>query len=649
MEEVLRGNLERLRCRDPGLAEAVENADPACVERCAARSGATTLRAEGVLLGSAWDPAEEAEALAAEMARTPDDVLMAIGIGLGRHLDAYRRRRGCPLLLLEPSAARLRAALSLAPLPWLADPDVEVVLEADALGHRLGRRYLPGLRMRVFVHPSAWRLAPEQVRAAVGRIARVKDAADVIAATRVSRLADWTRLTVENTPHLLRTPGLSRLRGAFQGVPAVIAAAGPSLERQLPLLAREAERLLVVGIGPSLGSLRLHGIRPDLVHVLESADVAHQLTRAGPTEDLNLVLTPKTHPRLFELPVRTRFVAYTAAERFASWMARELGESLVLQGAGSVALSAVYLAASLGANPILLIGQDLAFTGGQVYAKGSCYEAIGIQPTGPDGFAYTRMEDRSEAYEGDPRRMEQASRQRLVWVEGWNGDPVPTSVSYASFIEQYKEIGASLARSGITLLNCTEGGARLPGVPQVEFAEALGRCRGPRPEATLGIQRAFDGATPWDAGQLVRPLARARRELAGLTRETRRGIRALERGVARLGRCGREQEKLGPLLRARGVERAMRRRLARTPWIEGVVQAELHQALPLLHRASRAEPSPEQALEECLLLLRATAQGIERAARLFDRFEELALPGGAGRSGGAAHPGRLPARAVAEG
>ena len=61
-------------------------------------------------------------------------------------------------------------------------------------------------------------------------------------------------------------------------------------------------------------------------------------------------------------------------------------------------------------------------------------------------------------------------------MEGWDGDPVPTSPSYATFREHYRDLARLVENAGLRIVNCTEGGARLPGVEHRRFGEMLDEC-----------------------------------------------------------------------------------------------------------------------------------------------------------------------------
>ncbi|HVP29108.1 MAG TPA: 6-hydroxymethylpterin diphosphokinase MptE-like protein [Myxococcota bacterium] len=625
--------LARLRRRHPEAAAACEAVEDAGVEVVCGPRGARTVSANGVLLASAYDPRAEGEKLAAEIAREPADVLVAIGFGLGHHLEAFRARSACPILVCEPSPACLRGALAAREsVPLFEQPDVHLCTTPAELPRLLARVYTPGLRIRTHIHPAALRVSPEAVREAVNQLGRAKDALDATAVTRVSMMERWAEMTVDNAPEALRSPSVSRLFGALRGVPAVIAAAGPSLDRQLERLRREAGRVLVVAIGQTLRSLRAAGIEPDLVHVLESKDVSHQLTCAGDTSGLTLVVPPSVHPAVLEVPVAARYLACPVTNPIGRWIAGVLGDREFVFGGATVAQSAVQLAAALGADPILLVGQDLAFSDGRVYASGSPYESVGFRVTGDGRYVLANIVEKARLFGIDMGSRTDDDENRLVFVEGFDGGRVPTSVSYASFIQHYREIGAHLAQRGVRLVNCTEGGARLPGIEHARFEDALATCPAEAARAAERLRAAGAGFSPVAPGTFDAPIARARRDLARLSAAAGSALRDADAAAAALRRARSPQQQVEALRRVARADRQLRRELAALPWLDAVVQPEIHEALAAFRRADGAEPSPERALADSRRLFEAAQHGVERASALFDRLAERLAPAKAGRT-----------------
>ncbi|NNL68324.1 MAG: DUF115 domain-containing protein [Myxococcales bacterium] len=587
--------------------------------------GAVSVSAGGKLLGSAYDPRAEGERLAGQMLKDRTDVLVAIGFGLGHQLEAFRERHGCPVIVYEPSPARLRAALSTRPIPLLDLDDVWITTELPMLGSLLSRYYTPGLCVRIAPHPSAVALDPESVREAVHQVQQTKNALDITATTRVRMAGAWSALTVENLPHLIENPNALSMKGTFEGLPAVVCAAGPSLDKQLPLLREYQDRVLVVAIGQVVGSLRRAGITPHIVHLVESQDVRHHLADEDGTgaEDLNLFLLPSAHPGLFELPVRSRFHVPILANTVGVWLSRLAGDPRGMHSGGTVAQTAVFLASALGANPVLLIGQDLAYTGNRAYARDSVYDGVGFEDRGDGRYELTRIDRKMRHFREVKQSGGRSRRRDLVWVPAWGGGKVPTSPAYASFRESYRDIAGSLARSGGQLVNCTEGGALIPNVDHVPFAEMLERHAAPGPTAIAErIHRVYDTREKPERAPFERGIAELEGSLEKLEREAARGLDASEKAVTGLRMAQSPQRKID-LLRGIGrYERRVQQGLGAVPWLDPLVQLALHEAMAGVRKSENQEPTPEAAAEESRMLFETTLSGIERARALLERVAE---------------------------
>lgn len=616
--ERLERHLVRLGRRDPSLAAALRGADATEARVVQGSRGGRTVSCGGTLLASAYDPEAEGRRLAAAIADGPVDVLVAIGLGLGHHLETFRRARDCPVLVYEPSAARVRAALEARDgLPLLEQEGVALTCDPARLRELVAEHYLPGLRMCIFPHPTVLRLDPGAVRSAVADVARQKDSIDLRARTRARMMDGWAEATIRNAPALLSTPSVSTLFGAFPDVPAVVCAAGPSLDKQLALLAGARPRVLVIAIGQSLGALRAAGVEPDLVHVVESQDVRHQIERGGPLGALPLVVAPQSHPGLFRVPAERRLVAWQDTNPFGCWMADALGERDTLPSGGTVAQCAVFLAAAFGANPILLVGQDLAFTGGRVYARGSCYDEVGLESAGHGRFEYTNLRRKmGEDYVHD--RLERD----LIQVEGWDGEPVATDPAYACFRETYRDMGRALAARGTELWNCTEGGARIPGLVHRPFAEALA-LRATRPVDRSPLERLPRPPVAVRRGTFDAPLRRARRALGALERAAGAGRRSAREAAGRLDEAP-PPEQIALLRRLSRAERAVQRSLSRLPFLDALVQPELQAHALAARREGAREPSPRDVAAESGALFDAALRATTRARQLLDAFEALA-------------------------
>ncbi len=620
-------NRGALAKRNPALVERLEAECGEGVELVTGPRGASVLRERGVLLGSAYDPMRDGLRLAEQMAETPADIMVAVGFGLGEQFEPYCAGNAGTLILYEPSLARLKAALSRLSITNLlaTQRDLHIVTDLEEFTTLLNARYIPGLRLRVFPHPAVLRLDPSGVAAVVDRTKRVKDALDTRIHTSVTQLMPWAWVTAGNGRRIAESADFGRLKDAFRGKPAVVVAAGPSLDKQLPVLHAWRDRVVVVAIGQTLKALRQAGIEPDLVHILESKDVSHQLTGAGDPRDLCIALTPDAHPAIYDVPTRATFTATTGSSPMGTWIAKATGESRFTMGGGTVAQGAVGLAVMLGCDPILLIGQDLAFTDGRAYAAGSAYEFVKVELAEDGTCAFTEMRQKDALIPDDRNKTgaDRAGKGRIVWVDGWHeGERVPTWRAYASFIEQYRDIGLALRNAGVRLINCTEGGARIPQIDHRPFREVLEELKTGVIDARATLLSVHDEA-PRRSFDDYRPAIKiARQRLDALEREVEKA-REFERSTReRLGRTRSDQQKVEILSGIARCEKKIRHQLERATWLDSLVQPEIFAALANQRRTERQEHTIEDLVEESRFLIEAAGNGVARARAWFDRFEQ---------------------------
>ena len=619
-------NLVQLRRRDAAVAEALESASLVEVEEVQGPRGARVLRQRGVLLGSAYDPEGEAERMADEMAHASADLLIAIGFGLGEQLLRHVERSRVPVVVFEPSLGRLKAAFQRRAFDELFRPgcELEIATDPERLARLVQARYRVGLQLRIFTHPAVLRLDPGPVRDAVRRIQQVKNAADIHAATAVRCSDAWASTIAANGSRIAARPGFGALRDLFANRTAVVVAAGPSLDKQLPRLRERREELVVIAIGQTVGALAAAGIRPDLVHVLENQDVSHQLTDVGNPGDLDLVVTPGCHAALYDLPTRSCFVATSATPGMGTWIAEATGGEGFTIGGASVAISAVGMALLLGADPILLIGQDLAFTGGRTYAAHSAYDFVGAEIDDDGRCHFTGMRQK-EGLLGDrdlASVQDRVDAGEIIWVDGWHeGERLPTWRPYAVFIEEYRDLARALSARGVRLINCTEGGARLHGLEHRSFREALDAFAGGKIDARSRIREIYDASRPHRLSDYRPALESARRILDRIEKDALRADRDAER-IER-GRVGPrpDQQRVQALRRLGAHEKKLRRQLERIPWLDVFARQAIHHSECLTRRSDRREPNPEEIVGESRFLFRATREAVIRARAWFDVFE----------------------------
>jgi hypothetical protein len=185
----------------------------------------------------------------------------------------------------------------------------------------------------------------------------------------------YVRHTLENLSIVANEASVDVLDGAFAAVPAVVVAAGPSLDAAIEAIAAVRDRALIVAVDTATRSLVAAGIQPDLVVAVDPTEVngRHLAGLAAPDRTW-LVAEPSVHPAAFDAFVGRTFVFRVADHQPWPWFNAHGLDCGRLRAWGSVLTSALDLALKLGCDPIAFVGADLAYPGRQPYCRGTMFE-----------------------------------------------------------------------------------------------------------------------------------------------------------------------------------------------------------------------------------------------------------------------------------
>ncbi len=251
--------------------------------------------------------------------------------------------------------------------------------------------------------------------------------------------------------HLL----LEDLRDLFQGRPAFLVAGGPSLDKNIEDLKPAMGRGVIIAADSVLPALIAHDILPDFITSIDYQDsiyekIADCASKAADRVSL-ICLSGLTNlvPRIF--PFRQVFWAFSCSN-VDKWINRSMNGSLFLPGAGSMAHLSLQAAIVMGCDPIVFVGQDLAYSNKGSHANHTVYAS-----------AY----DLSQI-----KQIFNTINEMILWIKGNNEDKVPTSRTFLNHKRFFEEIIDANPR---TYINATEGGAYIEGTQNLPLNETIKR------------------------------------------------------------------------------------------------------------------------------------------------------------------------------
>jgi hypothetical protein len=451
-----------------GLAMPADDGSRIRVEGSGDAMTVALLGAEGAWLRvhSQRRPAEEARRVVDEALgdRQLPPIVVLLGVGLGYVVDEVLARQPATRLVAIELAPELLSAfcarrdwsplLTSRQLVMAAAPDFRLDLSAwddDLLAESpliIVQPVIARARVEALAAAhEAWRQALFERRANAG--------------ARRAFSAIYVRHTLANAPRLTAEGDVAALDGIGAEVPALICAAGPSLDRLLPEIGRLRSRAMLIAVDTAVRPLAHAGVQPDLVVAIDPTTLnGRHLVDLPRLRSTYLVTEASVDPRAVNAFAGRVFFARVG--RFHPWPWLESHGALTgqVQVWGSVLTAACQLAIRLGCGPILLAGTDLAYTDGQPYCRQTTFEEDWAAQAARDGIDVPEVWRR--------RLGDAATREPDV-----HGRPAVTAPHLIAFRNWVRSFVASAPTHDFA--NVTGGGIlHGPGIRQATLDEMLG-------------------------------------------------------------------------------------------------------------------------------------------------------------------------------
>lgn len=544
---VLSRNLAALRASSPATAARVLEAQPHPGLRWVeADDGglSATLETEGVQrqLASLRQPRQEGQRLADQIDVLSAGAVIINGFALGYHAQAMaaKMRRAGVVLIFEPDVALLRGVLERIDCSgWIAEANIAVFTDAEdsaaVASVCAGIEPVLAMGVKILDHPpSRQRLGPlaaEFGRTFAGQLRAVR----LQLVTSLLQVETTIRNVLMNVDHYAASPGVADLKDAAAGRPAVVVSAGPSLERNIHLLARPGvrDRVVIVAVQTVLKKLLAHGVRPHFVTALDYHEISRRFYEgltAADVEGVTLIAEAKANPAILDaFPGVIRCPRDPILHGLLA-DGRERGE---LASGATVAHLAYGVARHLGCDPVILVGQDLGFTDGQYYSARAAIH---------DVWAGELSEFNSlEMMEWQRIARFGAMLQRATDVFG---RPIFTDEQMLTYRLQFERMFEQDQGKGLRTIDATEGGVAKRHTEVMPLEHALDLAFEPLALPDPGPALRADACVKT---RLKETLARVRRDagrMAILSRQTADQLRVMEEHHADQARVNRLIERV---------------------------------------------------------------------------------------------------------
>lgn len=434
---------------------------------------------QDILAYNPTDPWQDAAEHLATVAADARGLVAFIGMGLGYGpLLVFRERPSVPkIVIVEPSLDHFCTALHAV--------DLTPLIAADRVFFFLGDSDLAEFRhliarlaaiedTSILRHVPSFRFDPRLYHDTDNKIFMVINHLNSHGGTTVKCGEKFFRNRLSNLTMLRHSYNVEGLKDCFRDKPAILVAAGPSLNRSLPFLKKAAGKCVIIAADSALAPLLKAGVTPDFVTSIDYQDVNFEklipfLGQQWPFSLVAMIKCTPFVPKCF--PARRLFFAFPE-DRPHDWLVEALGVQEYVPEASSVVHLSLGLALLAGADPIIFLGQDLAFTDQILdHASGTIF-------TGADMPADSNM----------------------LFVEGLDGGKVPTSRNHMVSKKLFEDIIAANPR---TYLNASAAGARIEGAERVEMPAVLESYLQADFSVPAQLEEKLGAAARFDAGKLL--------------------------------------------------------------------------------------------------------------------------------------------------
>ncbi len=228
-----------------------------------------------------------------------------------------------------------------------------------------------------------------------------------------------------------------------EDIPAIVVAAGPSLDNNIRELHKAQGKCLIVSTDTALKPLALEGITPDITAIMDSKKDERYLSEEE-SRKVPIVCTPRGGTEFLHLHSGKKFFINDFCEHIGDFMKENGHELIRLDTGGSVANACFAIAQLFGSRKIILVGQDLAYTGDKTHS------AVTVR-----GEKKTAVED-----------LEHVEMDVDIY-----GNPIRSSREFKLYKEWFEQ--QIRADKDLEVIDATEGGIRIEGTRLMTLKDAI--------------------------------------------------------------------------------------------------------------------------------------------------------------------------------
>lgn len=400
-----------------------------------------------IYLHSKYSPIKEAERFVQKIKDyNIKTVFIIYGMGVGYHILELMKHlhKENPLIIIEPNEGILSKAFSI--YDWTSlirrkNTFIFTGTDADELKLLLGEFiHISNVDNIMLLNFSQYdKLYPRFYERTIEEIKNYISLFKISKNTKEHFWEQYNNNFFNNLYPMIHQNTINNLRNKFSNIPAFIVSAGPSLDKNIKELQHVQDKGIIFSGGRTLPTLMNNGITPHFTVSMDPGIAAYNVLKDYGDNKIPLITTVVSNDTVISEHQGNAF--YISNSEYSGLVQYFTQKDMdILPLGASVANATLTIATYLGCNPIIFVGQDLAYTGGKYHAD-SCRDA-------------TLKEEEDK-----------------IKIEGIDGNKILTNRVWHSFLMWMEKFIHHYPHK--TFIDGTEGGAKIHGTSIMSLKQAI--------------------------------------------------------------------------------------------------------------------------------------------------------------------------------
>ncbi|MDZ5471959.1 6-hydroxymethylpterin diphosphokinase MptE-like protein [Bacillus sp. 31A1R] len=352
-----------------------------------------------LVLHSKYNPLKEAEIIVDNLGNIDKyEHIFFYGLGLGYHVEELLKRYpNKKFTLIEPEIRVFKRYMELRDLTKLPIEDLFFlkVGQSEFETRKFIKEFVDVVREKTLLVtlPSYERLIPEEYQMFITDFKKTVEENRQGILVNYSFQKRWTLNSWINLPETLRTPNILHdvKRDFFIDKPAIIVAAGPSLDEEIENLKfiKINQLAYIFSVGSAINTLIENGIYPDAMCTYDPTQLNQKVFEKVIQRKIDTI------PMIYGTSVGYETIKNFHGKKIHMVTSQDTISNYYIElnsnnktnkvhDAPSIAIVTMELLDKLGSNPIILVGQNLAYKDNKTYSKDMGYEHASDEITEDD-------------------------------------------------------------------------------------------------------------------------------------------------------------------------------------------------------------------------------------------------------------------------